>query len=123
MVAPEVARISLLSMRPALLDPEQLASSALARIKRLGGKSGAKTTAACLFLLDWAEFQRSKRVAQVELFPVARTEAEQLTLWLAAAGKPTAADRVAASCVFLCQLGFTAPHDAAAVHSRPTARP
>ena len=103
LTAPELALTH--HSRFAAPDPEALVKTAALQLQTIGGKNGAGTTSAALFLEDWQQFLLSRGDKSGALFPIDRCDLEAMAQQFTAAGGATKSIRIAPALALLRKLG------------------
>lgn len=86
-------------------DPEAMVTTAALQLQTVGGKGGAGSTAAALFLEDWQQYVRSRGDVSGALFPIDRCDLETMAQEFTAAGSTTKSSRIAPALALLRKLG------------------
>ena len=76
LAAPQLALTH--ASRFAAPDPSTMVDQAALKLQTLAGKKGAGSTSASLFLEDWAKYLVSKGDTSGVIFPVARSDVEEM---------------------------------------------
>ena len=82
-----------------------MVKTAALQLQTIGGKNGAGTTSAALFLEDWQQFLLSRGDKSGALFPMDRCDLEAMAQQFTAAGSSTKSMRIAPALALLRKLG------------------